>query len=239
MRRTWALVLESPAMTASMDSLMQSASAALVAMDYLTCEALCTRALAMARQAKDWDSFARILLPLQESRRQRRITAAGGTIRLGTTLLAGEPVEWLDTVDAACIVLTHPHDRAGAERLHEAARKQGKYVEVLLADNPASAKTWTIRSFLGPDVRCERPRPPKVVIDRWMAATDATATAAVDWFLDAAEALGDAALQEVSPDVHGVDRVTALEQRLAAAGDHERLHQSLWEAARQAAAAES
>jgi len=51
---------------------MESATAALMRTDYTACETLCLQALTQVREAKDWDTFLRILNPLQEARRWRR-----------------------------------------------------------------------------------------------------------------------------------------------------------------------
>ena len=56
----------------TLDALMEKASAALVRMNYATCEPMCLAALAKAKREKDWDSYGRILNPLQEARRFRR-----------------------------------------------------------------------------------------------------------------------------------------------------------------------
>jgi hypothetical protein len=77
--------------TPSIDSLMQQAIDALTRMQYLACETLCLRALAAASELGSWDSYARILLPLQESRRQRRLIAADGAIRLGAADIDTQP----------------------------------------------------------------------------------------------------------------------------------------------------
>lgn len=79
-----------------LDAVMEAASVALSRMQYVECDRQCVRALKMARELEDWPYYARVLLPLQESRRQRRLTAAEGVVRLGTRLLK-EPVElWLN-----------------------------------------------------------------------------------------------------------------------------------------------
>lgn len=56
----------------TLDTLMENASLALAKTDYTTCETLCLQALAQARKDQDWDTYLRILRPLQEARRWRR-----------------------------------------------------------------------------------------------------------------------------------------------------------------------
>ena len=221
---------------ASLDDIMERASNALSRMDYLTCETLCLDALALARSDANWADYARILLPLQEARRQRRMIAAQGIIRLGTSDLTGPAIDLLDQIQEGCIVLTQPHTADDADQLHHAARKQRLHVEVLLAVNPSDADTWRMQSFTGPAVACHRPAPPTPWREAWLpagttpdlgdATTSLSATPA-DWFLDTAEALGDAALEQ-TPE----QRVETLEPLLAVAPDHEILHQRLADAAR-------
>jgi hypothetical protein len=203
--------------------LMERASVALAKMDYLTCEALCLDALAAARRDGAWSDYARIVLPLQEARRQRRMIAADGKVRLGSASLEGGPADWLAAHAPMCLVLTHPHTADDATRLTQLAGQQRKYVEALFADNDIHAATWTMRSFAGPDVRCTLDAPPRESIDAWIASDR--------WFLAASEALGDAALRSVTAPRGSVERALRLEQCLGAVTDHEILHQRLWDAA--------
>ena len=209
---------------------MERASAALCGMDYLACESACLEALAEARHTDNWAEYGRILMPLQESRRQRRLIAADSTIRLGTTDLDGPADRWLDQVEAGCLVVTRPHQATDAARIAAAARSDRRFVEVLFADNRVGADPWTLRSFAGPPVSCQVIAPGKAWVDWWLKSEQAEQPAA--WFLGATEALGDAALAQIDAQLDGRNRVTALEQRLAVVTDHEILHQRLGDAAR-------
>ncbi len=215
---------------------MQGASTSLAEMDYLACEQRCLEALAIARRRGDWSNYARVLLPLQEARRQRRMIAVEGTIRLGTTDLGEPSAQWLDRFDAGCIVLTHPHDRATSRRLHETARRASRHVEILFCDNAASAKQWTLRTFDGPESEAVIPAPPGPVLDRWLEPQGAAMRdrTAADWFLEACERIGDAVLTGV-PQPSGRSGLEALEQCLVAVTDHEILHQTLGRVAREMA----
>jgi len=200
-----------------LDELMERATAALTATRYLDAEALCLRALAAARAADDWAYYARIVLPLQEARRQRRMIAAEGSVQLGTGAI-GDLRAWAVEHAPACLVVTHPHTAGEAAGLVAAARDQQRYLEVLFANNPADQRWWTLRSIAGPAVTCE--------VDAPGRPDDS------DWFLDACEALGDAALATVTAPAGTPARVAALEAVLDAAGDHEIAHQRLADAAR-------
>ena len=218
----------------SLDQIMQRATMALTRMDYLSCEEDCLEALREARAAGDWAYYCRVLMPLQEARRQRRMIAAEGTIRLGTGQLAGPATAWLDSIESGCIVVTHPFKIADAQQLEQTARDARRHIEVLYADNPVSADPWTLRSFAGPNVLHSIAPPPTDWIDRWMPASQDPSTPPpwpADWFVGATEALGDAALRQVDTPLGDSERLAALEQRLAVITDHEFLHQRLWDAA--------
>ncbi len=230
-----------------LDHIMERASAALADMDYLECEARCLQALAHTRRDNQWGYYARILLPLQESRRQRRMMAAEGTVRLGSTDLPARPEEWLDRIGAAgCMVVTRPHQPEDAAALTRLARERRRHVLTLFADNPANAASWTVRTCVGPPVTITQAAPPSAWCNAWHAADNALSipvSAAqqlnpsrrpTDWFLDACEALGDAAIARIDASLTGPQRVRALEAYLDAVPDHEKLHQRLADAARAA-----
>ena len=116
------------------DQIMERASERLLAMDYLECERLCSQALAQARAAGDFERYARILLPLQEARRQRRqIAVDAGVAVLGEPRL--EPAQVLDRHDRGCLLLLCPpylpQDEAAVREL---ARQRRKMVEILALD---------------------------------------------------------------------------------------------------------
>ena len=261
-------------MPPAIDPIMEQASRALVRMNYLACEQLCLQALTLARQAQDWPTYGRVLLPLQESRRHRRMIAAEGVIRLGTSQLWKSPTfqtqssqsyghpaasqGWpLQVSDAqlilralpqplprmrlaACVVVTRPHPPETAAALIQVAREQHHFIEVLYADNESSSERWRLRSVAEPMVACAVGAPPAEWREHWLAAgTGASdperikaAQQPADWFIDATEALGDAALTSVTAPPGTVERVAALEACLTVVSDHELIHQRLGEAAR-------
>ena len=63
------------------DTLMETASAALASGDYFACEREASKALELAHAASDWDRMARICMPLEEARRQKRLEAADAGVR--------------------------------------------------------------------------------------------------------------------------------------------------------------
>lgn len=234
------------------DRLMAEASAALAGMDYLTCEARCVQALALARSAGDWSYYGRVLMPLQEARRQRRAIAAEGLVRLGTSDLPTGPAasvaeSILEHLRVGCLVVTRPHPPEVAAEVAALAVARRRFVEVLYGDTTPDRAVWMLRPFgVGQrpawSVECELPAPPAPWRDRWIdvPSTHTRPPTPADWFIDATEALGDAALTHVlgRPDRLPEDRpITAqilaeLERCLDVVPDHEFIHQRLLDAAR-------
>ncbi len=185
---------------------MERASRSLAQMDYLACEALCLEALAAARQRGDWTYYARVLLPLQEARRQRRMIACDA----GVFMDQSDP-------EAGIVVVTPPRTRDDAAKIEQTAKTERRFVEVLYVARCGDA-TWTVASHRGARVSVDRPAP--------HGRPD------VGWCLAASEALGDAALALVDEPPGAAGRIAALETMLAAVADHEILHQRLGDAAR-------
>lgn len=215
-----------------LDALMERASGALVAMDYFECEALCVEALAEARRRELWALYARIVLPLQEARRQRRMLACDGGVCLerheGTQARRHEGAETLENGVREGVVLVMPRLGAGSERevasaLWMQALHERRAVEVMWVAR-AEGEAWDVTSFAGPEVR--------VRVEPLRAG--ASPERAVQWYLNAHEALGDAAIAAVDEggeSMGSVARVDALAAMVDAVPDHEKLHQRLAEAA--------
>ena len=116
----------------NINRIMEEASDALAKMEYLRCEKLCLEGLKLARDEKDYDTYARILMPLQEARRQRRQAAEDA----GVFLVTGEKLSAegiLDAYPEGCLILQS--DTYTEEDLHavrELACEKGLLVEVLL-----------------------------------------------------------------------------------------------------------
>ncbi|MCC7409793.1 MAG: hypothetical protein IT442_17135 [Phycisphaeraceae bacterium] len=221
-----------------LNKLMESASVALARMDYLAAERMCLEALSAARDQRLWSDYARILLPLQECRRQRRIIAADGPIRLGTSDLTpiSDPVAPMQGRSAGCILLTEPFTAEHALALHRHALEHRLHVEVLLARRATDPARWRIESFHATKVHVDLPGPPGRMPDRWLDVADADRAQAAGYFLAAAEALGDAAISAVGSPPGTSRRLADLERCLDVVLDHEILHQRLWDAAHALAA---
>src|SRR3954454_14792782 len=127
------------AMTSSdaLQELCEAGQEALMRMDYLRAEAALGEAERLAWAARDWDTLARLYMPLQESRRQRRLRCGEGTVALD--LIAEGPH---DRLDGRRVVETFPHGQllvAGwgtiepARQVRALQTEHGLFVETFLA----------------------------------------------------------------------------------------------------------
>ncbi len=224
---------------------MEEASVALSRMDYLTCEMHCLHALSLARQAEDWPYYRRILMPLQECRRQRRMIAAEGKVRLGTSTLSGPIESILSDIQYGCVVVSHPHTPDDAKQLITAARQQHRHIEVLFTNNHSDGDLWKISAFGELSFHIERPAPPAIWRENYRDGGDkyvSTGSSApkiqssctiADWFIDTSELLGDAGINHADQQSQPMARLIALEKCIDIVTDHEKLHQRLWDTATQ------
>src|SRR5215204_1439736 len=88
----------------ALQELCETGQSKLMAMDYLGAEAALAEAERAAWAARDWDTLARLYMPLQEARRQRRQRCGEGAVTLD--LLAGGAN---DHVDGRRIIENYPH----------------------------------------------------------------------------------------------------------------------------------
>ena len=126
----------------TIETVMENASVALTEMRYFECERLCVEALGMARAGEDFDSYSRIMLPLQEARRQRRqvATEAGVAVLSGERLSAGEIV---DRHEAGCLLMVSPpYSREDERRVRELALERERFIEPLVLDGEGLRKAF-------------------------------------------------------------------------------------------------
>lgn len=221
---------------------MDQASLKLVKMQYREAQVLCEQALKMAYDRKLWQYFARIVLPLQECRRQCRMIAVEGHIVLGTDHLGDDALMKVDILTRGCVVFTGKDAPVQAAHLLQRARQNLRHLLVMAATpgNPGS-NHWTVHSASQPTLTVSFPAPPEAWQHQTLAPQQWPEVPAEvsrwptpgDWVLDALEALGDQALKTVAPSADGVKRVDALLSALHAVSDHEILQQRLAEAASQ------
>ena len=187
---------------------MELASRHLVNLEYLACEAVCLEVLREVRAASDWATLARVLLPLQESRRQRRLFA----VEAGVHVLA-EPSNAPSLSKGAAVVLS-----GDAATLEARARQARQYVEVLRAE-PDAAGVRVAPATGGWSATVPAPAFPLAPGRVYDEAT------AGHWYLAAGEAVGDVVLAEAERWPVSADTIDRLLLALDVVGDHELLHQ--------------
>lgn len=121
----------------SLHELCEAGQHKLLSTDYLGAEKLLTRAELLAWNARDWDTLARVYMPLQETRRQRRQRCGEGVIRLDLVETTADA-----SMDPLDIVSRYPHGQllvAGLGSIDQAvsvrrlASERGLYLEAFLA----------------------------------------------------------------------------------------------------------
>jgi hypothetical protein len=210
------------AATHPIDDLMEKASTALAAADYFAVEKFALRAADRARTSRDFQRLARIILPLQEARRQRRQQALDAGNVTALRELPGarfRPPPGLFLLEPPLVGMDARFVRDLLARRHIPA--------MVLAREPVTAKgLWPI---VGVGIG-----EPQAVVARAYVPPPAGAPDPA-WFAAAQEALGDAAIAKVKRETPADHRVEDLWEYLEAAPDHEKLAQALEEACREAA----
>jgi len=203
------------------DQLMERASEALAETRYFEAERLALQALRAARKARQYDELARICLPLQEARRQRMLQAidASADVRVVNEPFDEESLE----LEPGCYLVEPQLVGADARRLRARALED-QVPAIVVCREPTTQLGLIPIVALGDSVFRTKVRPPKNP-----DSPDKT------WFVDAAEAIGDAAMDQIDPELEPERLVDALLVALDAIPEHEKLHQRLAEAAKEAA----
>ncbi len=226
----------------ALNLLMERASGALADTSYFDAEALAARALQAARRARDYATMARIVLPLQEARRQiRQLACDQPGVRLIDRArdLRVRPVP-------GCALICPPLLGIDALRFRDRARRARVPVMVLAREPMARSGphkgTWPVvavgrrhaGSLLrgGPSplitLRTYVPPPPGTFPAEDSPTRDRRSGSVEQaWFVAAQEALGDAAIASLRDDEPAAVRVDQLLDMLQALPDHEKLMQRL------------
>lgn len=200
------------------DTLMEEASADLGATLYFAAERKAAEALRMAHAAGDYDRMARILLPLQEARRQKRLLAidAGAVHVLDRSPRLEEPEGGVELIiRPGCWLVAPPLVGADGRELRRRADDDEIPVLVVVREPETREGLWPI-VMVGPSTIRTKVRPVRDPTPAWFLATN--------------EALGDAAIAEVDATLPAVVRVERLMDRLLTVPEHEKLHQALAQA---------
>lgn len=200
----------------TIDSLMDQAAGALSSTEYFKCERLASEALKLAHRARDFDAMARILMPLEECRRQNRLLAADAGL---AGRLSESPSDSF-TPGPGCWLVEPPLVGADGRELLRRARDPGVAALLVVREPETQRGAWPIVR-LGPVTI-------RAYVDPPADGPDAA------WFLDAVESLGEAAIESVNSSAPAERRVNDLCDLLATVPDHDRLHQALADACAQA-----
>ena len=156
----------------ALQELCESGQASLMRMDYLAAEAALAEAERQAWELRDWDTLARLYMPLQETRRQRRLRCGEGTVALD--LIAEGPD---DRLDGRRVLENFPHGQllvAGwgtiepAVRVRELQAEHGLFVETFLAAVYPVGAGRAVAVVPTEDVRLPEPTP-RQSVDRLVA----------------------------------------------------------------------
>lgn len=216
------------------DATMERASSALVKASYFECERFCLRALAAAWRARDLERLARICLPLQECRRLIRQQAADAAGAGGIFVMAA-PADFPARPAPGFYLAQPPLIGADARRLRELLWSRNIPSLVLTREPMTRALKWPIVAIAHRAFRAYVDPPMGTAWTGEGVRRDASASPpTADWFLAAAEALGDAAFATISPKLPALWRVEDVLTALDTFPDHEKLHQHLADACRAA-----
>ena len=214
---------------------MARASAALADGDCYGAVTLCVRALELARDAADAERMARICLPLQEARRMIRQRATD----TGRVVLVRDEHDVPRPLEAGCYLIQPPLIGADAATLRETGFKLRTAVYPLAREPLTRDGRWpivgvgdvSVRTKVDPPVPLERVDG-RMAKDRFGDHDGDEIPMA--WFECAGEALGDAAIAKLDPEHSPWWHIDELLEALGAVPEHERLHQRLEHACREA-----
>ncbi|MBL9150353.1 MAG: hypothetical protein JNM94_16820 [Phycisphaerae bacterium] len=205
--------------TKQIQQVMEKAQAALHRNAWFEAERLALKGLDLARVARDYALMARIVLPLQEARRQRLQLA----LDTKKVVIVDQPIGEEFRAETGCFLVQPPTVGADARRIRLAALEQEVPVAVVCREPKTRMGQCPIVAIGQVTIRTKI-APPK----NWDKPTMA-------WFVGALESLGDAAIETLDRSIDAMRQVDALLARLDAIPDHERLHQELADACKQAA----
>lgn len=227
------------------EALMEKASRALGERRYFESEAYCVEAMDLAHQVGNYGLMARICLPLQECRRQKRDMAADAR----RVFVIDDQLPKPGKLQPGCYLVRPPRVGLDGRLLREMADRREVPVIVVVREPTTRTGLWPLVS-LGPvtvRVRVEPPQrtaPParragggprkKAPAPQVVPGQVEDILPTVEWFLSAGEQLGDAAIATVDAGKPADVRADELLLRLGAQPDHEKLHQALADACLQA-----
>lgn len=212
---------------------MERASRALERTRYFEAESVAKEALRKAHAASDFERIARIVLPLQEARRQKRQLAVDS----GRRIVVSDLRMLADEIQPGCYLFQPPLIGADARNFREVADSQGSPVLVVCREPLTKDGKWPVVAVGQVSIRTRvEPPIPLARVDRSVTrdAYDGAIPPDASWFEATEEAIGDSAIVKIKHEDPAAWRVDDLVVLLDAHPSHEKLHQLLAEAARQA-----
>jgi len=201
------------------DEIMERAETALRRSQWFEAERLAHRAMEISRSKEDFALLARVILPLQEARRQR-IQEALGNKKI--TILQADITEDMP-LTPGCYLVQPPTVGADARRLRLAALKREIPVAVMCREPLSMLQLCPVVAIGQMTIRA-RIDPPK----NWDKPDH-------KWFIGAMEQLGDAAIEMLDTGLELDRQIDFLMAALDSVPDHEKLHQALETLCKQAA----
>ena len=219
------------------DRLMDRASLALAETRYFDAANDAAHALNRARRENDFERMARICLPLQEARRQiRQFAAEAATDAETPVVVVSHPGDLRGPLQPGCYLIQPPMIGADARVLRETAFKRRIAVSVLAREPLTRKGLWPIVGVGEVSVRVQiEPPVPLERRDDHITKDGYEGPVALAWFEAAGEALGDNAIAAFDENLHPHWKVDELMEALEACPEHEKLHQALASACREAA----
>lgn len=204
----------------SIESVMTRASAALTGGRFMVAEGLADEALHRAWASGQFDLMARITLPLQEARRQRRLAAVEVTTLIMVEEGQAIPGSDGDALASGCYVVKAPNVAADARRIRLSALEQEVAV-LSFACEPMTKAGLQPVVVLASSVLRTRVRPAKKMT--------------VSWCLEVIDALSEEALISIDRTRPIERQVEVMLDLLDALPESESLHQELAALASEAA----
>src|SRR5438552_9028791 len=123
----------------------------LMRMQYLDAEATLESAEREAWEARDFDTLARLYMPLQEARRQRRQRCGEGVVCLDLAVAAGQEI--IDNFPHGQLLVAGWGTIQPAVEVRRLARERGLYVETFLGASYAIGAGRVVVIVPSEDVR--------------------------------------------------------------------------------------
>jgi hypothetical protein len=195
------------------DEMMERAEAALRRAQWFEAERIAIKALELARREEDFAAMSRIVLPLQEARRQR-IQAALTAAKKKVRILDADITEEMPLAPGVYLIQP-PTVGADARRLRLAALRREIPVAVMCREPRTQRGQCPVVAIGGMTVRARIDAPKE-----WDKPDFA-------WFVRAMEDLGDAAMEMLDTGIELDRQIDFLLNLLDSVPDHEKLHQLL------------